>query len=472
MGYRSRFYVDIMNLHNEVTGSCHLVSVRFPNDEKLKFVVDCGLFQEEGGEDYNKSLTFNPEEISFCLITHAHVDHIGRLPLMVKQGFYSEIYATETTCEIMPIALADTFSILKGNSKNKGTASLYEEEDVQRIIRLQVPCKYEEKIRVHSNVNVYFFRNAHIPGAASILVNIHYPECEDINLLFSGDYNNKSSFQEDSFIPNWVFKLPLTVVCESTYGDVYSTDIVPCFDKNLLEAIDKEKTFLALVFSLARTQEVLYRLKCLQDSGKLDKNIPIYLDGKLAIKYTKMYAKGTLDIKPEMIDFLPENLSFVDKIVRKSLIHEDSSCKIILTSSGMGTYGPARSYIPEYLGRENVVIHFTGFTAEGTLGRKLKDAPDNSVVTALGMMVKKRAKVEYTSEFSSHAKVDVLLDFLKQFKHLNMVLINHGESHIKEHFAEVVLNNVETKRVGILNREVLFRVDSWNLIKTIPTKFI
>ncbi|MGN1311234.1 MAG: MBL fold metallo-hydrolase RNA specificity domain-containing protein [Clostridia bacterium] len=472
MGCKSRFHVDIMDIHDKVTGSCHLCVTTFPNEDRLKFVVDCGLFQQDDGEEYNKKFPFKANDIDFCIVTHNHVDHTGRLPLLVKEGFGGKIYATETTCNLLPEALNDSYSVLKNNAKINGNFPIYGEEDVSHAINLCTPCNYYETIQINENVKVNFFENAHLPGAAIILVRISFPEYEDINLIFTGDYNNKSVFQNDVHIPQWVLDLPVTVIQESTYGDTNSSEIEPCFDRNILKAIKEGWTVLAPVFSLGRTQEILYRLKCLQNSGQLDVSIPVYLDGKLAIRYTNMYLKGLVGIREEMQDFLPENFIFVDKIIRNNLLHEDNSCKIILTSSGMGSYGPARSYIPAYLGRQKMLIHFTGYTAVGTMGRKIKDTPAGEIVNVAGLLIKKRAKVEYTSEFSAHAKADTMIDFLKQFSNLKLVLVNHGEPEVKDKFATRILNEVDSKNVGVLNRDTLFRVNSWGLVKTIPTKFI
>ena len=471
MGCKSRFHVDIMDLHNSVTGSCHLCVVTFPDDERLRFVVDCGLFQQDGEHEKNPFLPFNAANISFALVTHNHVDHIGRLPLLTKKGFSGKIYATETTCLLMPYALKDCCSILKNRSKTTGTPEIYDEVEVQKVLNLCEPCKYKEPIQVHPRIEISFFRNCHLPGAALILVKIRYPKEQDINLLFTGDYNNKNTFQNDVNLPKWVLDLPINIIQESTYGTTNSYECVPCFERNFLKAIEEKKTVLCLVFSLGRTQEILYRIRAMQDDGRLNPNIPIYLDGKLAIKYTNLYAKGVLDIKPEMTQYLPENLTFVDKVVRSTLLG-DNSCKVILTSSGMGSYGPARTYIPAFLERKNVLMHFTGYTAVGTLGRKLKDTPKGEMVEVAGMVLKKRADVEYTSEFSAHAQADTMIEFLKQFTNLELVLVNHGDPEVKEVFAKRILQEVEVKNVGILNRDTLFRINTWGIVKTIPTKFI
>ena len=470
MGCKSRFHVDIMALSNNVTPSLELCVVSFPDGEKVRFIVDCGIFQGEEDNEKNASFPFNASSISFALVTHNHVDHVGRLPLLSKKGFGGKIYATETTCKLLPEALMDCWRISKSRNKPNLPTLIYDEEDVNNILDHCVPCKYKEPVRVHERIEVHFFRNCHLPGAAFILVKVKYPKEEDINILFTGDYNSKSTFQNDVCIPKWLLDLPLTVVQESTYGQTNSDEIEPCFEANFLKAIEEKKIILCMVFSLARTQEILYRIKCMQEEGKLDTNIPIYLDGRLAIRYTNMYAKGILDIKPDMVDFLPENLNFVDKITRSALLG-DNSCKVILTSSGMGSFGPARTYIPAFLERKNVLMHFTGYTAKGTLGRKIKDTPRGEMVEVAGMTLKKRADVQYTSEFSAHAQADTMIDFLNKFNNLELVLVNHGEPEVKEEFAKRIFKEVDAKSVAILGNDTVYRVNTWGVVKTINTKF-
>lgn len=467
---KNRPYVDIMSLHEEVTGSLNFAVVKFPDGRTMRFVVDCGLFQEREYDDYNSMLPFNAENIDFCLITHVHVDHIGRLPFMVQRGFCKNIYASETTCKLLPIALGDSFKVLNSVSKRKHVGSLYSEVDVDKTLSLLKPCKYEETIQINDNVKVTFLNNGHLVGASLILVQISYPECEDINLLFTGDYNNKNMFFDVNPIPNWILDLPLTIIQESTYGDMDSSEMHECFEANIKECLDSAGTVVALVFSLGRAQEILYTLKKMQDLKKLSVEIPIYFDGKLAVKYTNLYIKDGLNIKPEMRDFLPQNLTFVDKVNRGQLL-EDYSKKIIVTTSGMGSYGPAQTYIPRYITRDNALIHFTGYTAEGTLGNRLKETAIGESVEVGGLVARKRARVEYTTEYSAHAKADEMIEFLQQFNNLKLVLVNHGETNTKKVFAERISDEVKTKQVGILGRSYFFRVDTYGLVKTLSTKF-
>ena len=469
MGCRND-HADIMAMHPEVTGSCNLVIAKLPDGRTTKFGVDCGMFQEREHEELNDKLPFDPEEIEFCLVTHNHVDHIGRLPFMIKNGFRGKIYTTETTSKLLPLALRDSYKVLRDTSKRRNKKLLYNEEHVAQTEKLIVPCKYDETIFPAPNIKVKFLSNGHLVGAAMILVQISYPDYDDINILFTGDYNNKNIFFDVKKVPEYIREMPITIVQESTYGYMDSSEMEKTFEKNVLHCLDNDGTVVVPVFSLGRAQEILYEVKCMQDSGSLATDIPVYFDGKLAMKYTELYIKDGLDNKPEMRDFLPKNLRYVDKMLRPSVLRSTNK-KIIITTSGMGSYGPAQVYIPEYITRKNCLIQFTGYCAEGTLGYRLKTAKQGESVEVGGLVVKKYAQVEYTTEYSAHAKADEMIDFLKQFRNLKLVLVNHGQSEVKKKFAERIYDEVQPKRVGILGEDYFFRVNPYGLQKTLSINF-
>lgn len=469
-GVRSNFYADIMSQNQEVTGSCHLVVVKLPNGETLRIMVDCGLFQEKEHYDDNQKLICNPENLDFVLVTHNHIDHTGRLPLLVKKGYSGNFYTTSFTEIIMPLALYDTCRILADLGKRKNIPALYTSGDVAQTIDRTKGYGFNRKIKLSPNVTATFFKNGHLVGAAMILLQLSYPGYDDINLLFTGDYNNKNMFFNIEELPLEVRKLPLTIIQEATYGYVDSSAMKPVFEENIAKAISDGKTVITPVFSLGRAQEILYILKKMQRDGRISTSVPIYFDGKLAFKYTDFYLAKVFDLKPEMEDFLPDNLQTVDKTSRMSVV-QDEGTKIIVTTSGMGSYGPAQTYIPAYLPRKNALIHFTGYTAEGTLGRLLQETETGSTVEAMGLLLIKRADVQYTNEYSAHAKADEMIAFLNQFGNIRMVLVNHGQTEVKEQFAKRILSEVDTRNVGILGSGYLFRVNNYGLIKTMGTKF-
>ena len=469
-GDKNRVYVDIMAIHREVTGSCILCIVKYKNRETIKFIVDCGLFQEQEYEELNNYLPFKPEELNFILVTHNHIDHIGRLPFLVKKGFNKNIYSSNATKILMEPALQDSNKVIRNLAKRNNVSPLYSGDDVAKTLSKVIGCNYNETMEIHPNIKVTFFINGHLLGAALILVQISSLYGEDINLLFTGDYKKDNAFFKVPDLPDWVLNLPLTVIQESTYGDQNSDEIEVTFENNILEATSKQKDILIPVFSLGRAQEIAYILRKMQDSNKFSLNYPIYLDGPLAQKYTEIYLKCDIGIDNSMKDFLPENLQYINNDNRLDIV-SSAKPKIVLTSSGMGSYGPAQTHIPVVIQRKNALIHFTGYMAENTLGRRLKDTTYGESVVVGGLLIKKFADVEYTSEFSAHAKADEMIEFLQKFKNLKLVLINHGEIDTKESFANNVVENVETKNVGILGRDFFFRVNPYGLVKTMGTKF-
>lgn len=471
MGLKSKFYVDVMSLSEEVTGSCHLCVVKFPNDTTLKFIIDCGLFQEEQYNKYNENLPFNSDELAFALVTHNHTDHIGRLPLLAKFGFSSTIYATELTCLFMRESLQDTCSILGQVAKRNHTKPLYNVSDMQKTIELTQSVAYFEEIKVNDNVTITFLDNGHLPGAAMILIKVSFPGEDDINMLFTGDYSARSTFFDVAPFPKHIFDLPLTIVQESTYATTDSSSIVEVFEENLLKAVSENKTVIIPVFSLGRSQELMLKIRKLQDSGKLDTNIPVYLDGKLSIRYTNIYLRNSYMFKEDAQDFVPANFSFVTKETRGDLL-TDTNCKIILTSSGMGSYGPAPSYIANFISSEDALLHFVGYPAAGTMSRRLKDASSGDFVKVGSVIKQKMCVIEYTTEFSSHAKLDEILDFLKQFNNIRLLLVNHGEQECKENLAKEAIVNTSAKDVAIESRSTFYRIGRYGLLKELTTKFL
>ncbi len=471
MGIKSKFYIDVMSLTEEVTGSCHLCVVKTPNNDTIKFIVDCGLFQEEPYYKYNDTFPFNPDELAFALVTHNHTDHIGRLPLLAKLGFRKNIYATELTKVFMPESLTDSCGILGQVAKRNNAKPLYNVSDLAVTLDLIKGLPYLQEIQVHENVFVTFLDNGHLPGAAMILIKVTYPGEEDIFMLFTGDYSKHSTFFDIKEIPNYVFDLPITIIQESTYATTYTDSVMKVFEDNILKAILENKTIIIPVFSLGRAQELMLKIRRMQDSGRLDKNIPVRLDGKLSIRYTNIYNTNSDTFKEESKDFFPYNFEFVNKKSRADLI-ADTSCKIILTSSGMGSYGPAPVYITNYISSKKALIHFVGYPAMGTLSRRLKDTTVGDFVKIGSIMKQKLCDIEYTTEFSSHAKLDEILEFLQMFNNARLILVNHGEYDCKENLAKQVIVNNLSKDVAIESRSTFYRIGRYGLIKELTTKFL
>ena len=473
LGKKYRFYADVMASHDGVTGSCILVTFVYPDGTKEHILIDCGSYQEKQYEKLNEKFYFVPRDVQCVVVTHVHADHIGRLPLLAKQGFAGKVYGTQETLALLPIALEDSVKLQKLHAKQAKRKPLYQKEDVERLLQQTVAVTPKRWAKLTEHVSAMFVRNGHLAGSASIVIRAEYQGEEPIFIVATGDYKKENLFFETDDFPEWLIKEePVTVLTVSTYGDTVSTDIPKTFEENVASAIAKGGTVVVPVFAIGRSQEILYVLKSMQDKGSITRKTPVFFVGNLAARYTKMYIEE-LEIKEEMKNFLPKNLTWLSDT--KSIEEKARNSKngaVIVTTSGMGSFGPAQTIIPMFLSDPNALIHFTGYTAEGTLGRRLLEAEDGKVIKVNGTPIVKRAEVKTTGEFSSHAKADELLEFLTQFRNLKVVLINHGEPDVKEDFTERIKEDPSctAKNTVVLDHSKVVRVGRYGTIKVFPSK--
>lgn len=469
MGNRYRFTVDFSAKHEGVSGSCILTSVHHPDGE-IKFLVDCGIFQgEKDSEVLNYvPFEFNPKNIDFMILTHNHADHNGRIPLLYKNGFHGKIYTTNDTGIMLPLALNDNEKIIRLNAQRNSKKALYNANDVNNALSNVSTQEFEKTFNPMPNVKVTFFKNGHLIGAAIVLVQISCSGHEDINILYTGDYKKSNIFFDVPELPKWVRELPLYIVCESTYGTTFSSEEgPPTFIKNIAEMLQQGKnTILIPALSLGRFQEIAYTLKKAQGTT-IDENIPIWFDGNLAIKYNNLF-KYQLNISENMKDFMPMNYAYVEKNMREEII-QNIGKQIIVTTSGMGNYGPAQEYIPKLVERRDVGIHYTCYLSPTTDSYQLLNSSGNVLIASV--LKHKAADVRTTSEFSSHSRADKLLEFLSQFININALMLNHGEISVKTKFAEYGKQTLQNcKEVAILGMGYTIRVDEWKIVKSIREK--
>lgn len=487
MKNKPAFKAYLSAYHNEVTGSRLLVVVEFPNGTTRRILVDCGYFQEIKYRHLNYVDDLNPESIDAMIITHNHIDHTGLIPKFVRYGYQNKIYMTKITQELCPAFLYDCCEQQEENAEDMRQRCpdeadkfkpLYYAEDVDKATDLFVGVSYRKTLEIFPGIKMTYFENGHILGAGMVLLQCHYDGMQDINFFFTGDYRRKNCFYEVPPLPKWLRKLPIIMVHESTYGSTNSNEIKKCFKDNVLTAFEKKQDILIGAFAQGRMQEMLYFFKCLEDEGLLPEDYVICVDGPLGIKTTHKYQSILSWYNPSKADFLPKCVEFVSPKDRSHLPF-DGRHKIIITTSGMLSNGPAHYYVPIYLAKENAMIHLAGYAAEETLARKLLETKRADSVKIGGVVIEKKCIVKTTREWSSHITADDGIEFINEFENIIFLAVNHGEENCRNTFAKRVLEETPVKEVGLIDRDEMYvfyqnatKGVNYNdmLIKVLPAK--
>lgn len=461
-------YEDIRGYNEGVTGSSTRNTVHFSDGNKFRFLVDFGMYQGEGhhGIEYNDSIS--PEKIDAILLTHTHLDHDGALPIFVRKGYNKNIYMSDASAAVIDIGLMDSYNIMKRDAKLKRQPILFSESDIEQTIKQIKAVKYEQTIKIHSNISVTFFNNGHLIGASAILVQIDEPG-GIINLLYTGDYKPNNIFLDIKPFPSWVYALPnLTIISEATYGSTNSWEVAHTWEDDIIEACSRNQLIFNCAFGQGRAQELMYRIRILQDAGNIPKDYPVLIDGTTTISYTFRYLdrSNIIQMKEEAKNFLPYNIQFVDNKSRPALL-EKKNRAIFISTSGMGSHGPAATYIPHFLSNQNALIYIPGYASEGTLARKIVEANyGEEILFKDGHSVIKKAEVKQTGEFSSHATADQIIEFFQHFAPLS-ILLNHGEPKNKEILEARVQKELGIKKTGILGMGYVYRVNSYGIDKAV-----
>jgi len=414
----------------EVTGSLILVKT-----DKYKFIVDCGFFQGDE-DDYfrnKKAFDFNVKDIDFVLLTHSHVDHCGRLPLLVKSGFKNKIYATPATKDILYYILLDAVLVMQNNWKKYRRAPLYTQSEVLRTVEQVETYDYYNTFSPNEDVFVTFKNSGHILGSSLIEISIH-ENSKAHKLVFTGDVGNTLTpiIKSTDFVNGCD-----TLVIESTYGNKLHKGI-DRRKNDLFSAIDKTiksgGSVLIPAFSIERTEEILYDLNDLINSDKI-KNIPVYLDSPLSKNILNVYRKyehlfndvALKKIKSGDDIFNFPNFNIIGDSLESLKVINDRSPKIILAGSGMLSGGRIINYLPIYLTQKNNSVVFISYQAKNTIGEKLIQNRKNVYVE--GRKVRVKCNIYQISAYSSHADKRKLHSFVKNIKHPipKNIFINHGD---------------------------------------------
>ena len=436
---------------HEVTGSCSLLEAC-----GKKILIDCGM--EQGADTFeNCELPVLPGEVDAVLLTHAHMDHSGKIPALVKNGFAGPIYATEATYKLSTIMMRDSAHIQEfeaqwrnRKAKRAGDAPyepLYTMADAEQTLTQFESYPYGKTVDIFPGISVTFTDAGHLLGSSSIYIAISENGIEK-TLLFSGDLGNTNRpLIRD---PQKATKADYVVI-ESTYGDRLHgarPDYVGQLTQILQETFDRGGNVVIPSFAIGRTQELLYLIRTIKDQGlvKGHQGFPVYVDSPLAVEATKIYSDGlfgyydqqTLDLLEQGIDpILFKDLRLSITSDDSKLINADKTPKVILSASGMCEAGRIRHHLKHNLWRAESTILFVGYQSVGTVGRKLVDGANS--VKLFGEDILVNADIRELDGISGHADRDMLIGWLDNMQAKpQTVFVNHGDEIVCESFAKTL----------------------------------
>lgn len=456
--------ITFLGATKTVTGSNFLVET----ENGTKFLVDCGMYQGRSDieeKNYDDFL-FNVEDINFMLLTHAHIDHSGRIPKLYKQGYRNPIYAQKATCDLCSIMLPDSGHIqeMEVEWKNKkrtrkGLSPLepmYTAQDALDSIEVFRPVKYDEIIDIDENIKVRFSDAGHMLGSSIIEIWIN-ENGKETKAVFTGDLGNNDIPLLAS--PTMIESADYLVM-ESTYGNrlhIRNDDKAKMFLDVVYETLEKNGTVVIPTFAVGRTQEILYELNKIKENTtdeefmkKYEKlmNISVYVDSPLAVSATEIFRKNTdlfdYEVKEAMekgdnpLEF--PGLKFTQTVEESKALNESNKPSIILSASGMCEVGRIKHHLKHNIWNPNSTILFVGYQAPGTLGRRIVDGEKK--VKIFGEEMSVNARIEYIEGYSGHADQEWLLNFVYSFytkpKHIFLV---HGEEEGQEVLKDKIEEN-------------------------------
>ena len=434
-----------------VTGSKHLVQL----DNKESFLLDCGLFQGMGRDtdSLNSKFGFDATEVDYVILSHAHIDHSGLLPKLVKEGFTGAIYCTPGTKALTEILLADSAMIQRDDAKygNKRRAKqglpaiepLYDLDDVNLTIPLLKVIEYNTPTKVSDSVEVLFTDAGHIIGSAAVSLKIKNGDVLE-TLTFSGDVGRYRDM---------ILRSPATfphadyIIIESTYGDKLH-DLIHTTPDDLLKwiqstCVEQKGNLIIPAFSVGRTQEILFELNQLSLEKRLP-HIPVYVDSPLSMEATEVLKKfpkyfnkkiqKILEVDDDPFDF--EGLRYIKSVEESKALNEDLHPKVIISASGMADAGRVKHHIKNNISNAKNTILLVGYCEPHSLGGRLMNGAKE--VKIYSEFYKVVAKVGSIRSMSAHGDYEDLMQFLAcQTPDLvKQVFVVHGEAEVQDHFAE------------------------------------
>lgn len=448
--------ITFLGAAKEVTGSSYLVTT-----SHSRFLVDCGLFQGEGADIKNtEAFPFDVSELDFVILTHAHVDHSGRLPKLVKDGYHGPIYSTFATSELSKIMLLDSAKIqendIEWQNRKRIRAGqellepLYTTSDAEKVELQLKPLHYYTKEKIAEDVTLRFKDAGHILGSAVVELWITEDD-KEAKIVFSGDLGmpNRPIVRD----PDMGISADVLIL-ESTYGNTIHEPYKESAKKLIAiaeEVTANDGTVVIPSFAVGRTQELIYELNLYFKDHPEARKIPIYIDSPLAVKATKVFAKNSANFDAQASELVMQgnnpfqfaNLTYVESVEESRALNTNRCGRIIISSSGMATAGRVRHHLKHNLWDENSAVVLVGYQAKGTLGRLLAEGIKN--VKLFGEDIAVRAKIHELPGFSAHADEPMLLSFIDSMpRKPKQIYLVHGEAEEQE-----PLRNMIEKKWGI-----------------------
>ena len=450
-----------------VTGSCHLLT-----SGEHKILLDCGQFQGGKAQDalnYEK-FPFEPSEIECVVLSHAHIDHCGRLPLLTKRGFEGKIYCTDATADLLSVMLKDSAYIHEKETEWKNRKAeragreqvepLYTIEDAEKTLSLVSPILYDQQIEINSDMKIVFNDAGHILGSAITELWVTEDDKES-KIVFSGDLGmeGRPILRDPTYIKKADY-----VIMETTYGNRIHKELGSGVEKLIeiiLNTTRREGNVVIPSFAVGRTQELIYELNRFYDSNneyrkELDK-IFVYIDSPMATTATEIFRRNAQVFDEETREYILKgdnplefkNLKFTRSSKESQDLNFNKEPKIIISASGMCEAGRIRHHLKHNLWNPKNSIVFVGYQGQGTLGRSLVEGI--KMVTLFGEEIQVNAEIHNLEGFSGHADQNGLFAWLAHFEQKpKQIFLVHGEEESKKDFAKLVNEKLSYEPIVVM----------------------
>lgn len=455
-----------------VTGSKHLIET----SSGKKILLDCGFFQNRGKDNdrLNRSFNFDPQQIDLMILSHAHIDHSGNIPNLVKQGFNKTIFTTQATIDLCEVMLADSAYIQSGDieyvnrrRKRNGQSALeaiYEIEDVEKAMKLFAPVAVNKRFHFDDEIAFEFTDAGHILGSVSVHVFIT-EKGNTKQITFSGDVGRFNDLILKAPAP---FSQADYILCESTYGNKLHDQSTDARQKLLQivnkTCVDQKGKLIIPAFSLGRTQEIIYTLDRFKTENKLP-SIPVFVDSPLAIDATNIMRKHSEFFNADLVNYLHydddpfgfSNLKYVRKVEESKKINDLKGPCIIISASGMIEAGRIKHHIKNNINDSRNTILIVGYCTHESIGGHLMRG--DKIIKIFGNEYPVKANVEVISSFSAHADYLELIKYLscQDASAVKKLFLVHGEYEVQKEFKEKLIE------AGFKNVEIPEELQSFKL---------